>query len=38
MQILVDVNVDHTVQSNPKKKEEKDITPMVLGHKAWDHY
>ena len=38
MQIMVDVNVDHTFQSNPKDQEEKDITPLVLGHKAWDHY
>lgn len=38
MQIMVDVNVDHTVQSSAKDKEEKDLTPLVLGHKAWDHY
>ena len=37
MQILVDVNFDHTIQTNTQDKEDKDLTPLVLGHKAWDH-
>ena len=38
MQILVDANVAHTVQSRQSLGEDSVISPLVLGHKAWDHF